>query len=189
MERGSDGSGITVSVHATKEVTPEMRRAIVDLCNAANDTTEFERLFAHYIPSGGRHVVGRLDGRIVGHAVVTTRHAQPEGSRVLRTAFVDAVATDPAAQHRGVATAVMRRLGESLPDYEIGCLQTDIPDFYARVGWERWTGALAGRRDNGTLVPTSDQRGVMVLRLPATRTLALDGLLTIECQPDRIWGS
>lgn len=182
-------TGITVSVHATEDLTPAVRREIVAVCNAANDTTEFERLFAHYIPSGGRHVVGRLDGRIVSHAVATTRFAQPEGLPVLHTAFLDAVATHPAAQHRGVATAVVRRLGESLPDYEIGCLQTDLPGFYERLGWELWCGPLAGRRGDGTLVPTPGQLGVMVLRLASTPPIDPDGLLTIECQPDRVWGS
>jgi aminoglycoside 2'-N-acetyltransferase I len=182
------GAGdISVSVHATEDLTPAMRRAVIDVCNAANATTEFAALFDVYIPSGGRHVVGRLDGRIVSHAVATTRHAQPEGHPVLRTAFLDAVATDPVAQHRGVATAVLRRLGEVLDDYAIGCLQTDVTRFYERIGWERWRGPLAGRRDDGTLVPTPGQRGVMVLRLPTTPPLDLDGLLTIECQPNRVW--
>lgn len=180
---------IAVSVHATEDLTPAQRRAVIDVCNAANATTEFEALFDVYIPSGGRHVLGYLDGTIVSHAVATTRHAQPEGHPVLRTAFLDAVATDPVVQHRGVATAVVRRLGDVLDDYGIGCLQTDVTGFYERIGWECWRGPLAGRRDGGTLVPTPDQSGVMVLRLARTPPLDLDGLLTIECQPHRVWGA
>jgi hypothetical protein len=49
-----------------------------------------------------------------------------------------------------------------------------------------WRGPLAGRLEEG-LVPTPEQRGVMVLRLPSTPLLDLDALLTIECQPSRIW--
>jgi aminoglycoside 2'-N-acetyltransferase I len=181
-----DPSASTVTVHATDELSPATRRDVVALCVAANADPAFERLF-EYVPSGGRHVVARRNGRIVSHAVVTTRYAQPEGWPVLRTAFVDAVATEPAHQRRGFATAVMRRLGEVVPDYEIGCLQTDIPGLYERVGWELWRGPLAGRRDDGALVPTPHQRGVMVLRLPRTPALAVTGLLTIECQPTRVW--
>src|SRR5439155_1283171 len=45
---------------------------------------------------------------------------------------------------------------------------------------------LAGRSGAG-LIPTPDQRGVMILRLRDTPSLDLDTLLTIEVQPTRIW--
>ena len=80
----------------------------------------------------------------------------------------------------------MRRLATEIDDYEIACLQTDKPGFYERLGWELWRGPLAGRGDHG-LVPTPEQRGVMVLRLRQTPPLDLDTQLTIECQPHRIW--
>ena len=67
----------------------------------------------------------------------------------------------------------MRRLAAEINDYEIACLQTDIPGFYARLGWEEWRGPLGGRGDDG-LIPTPDQRGVMIHRLPRTPTLDLD---------------
>jgi aminoglycoside 2'-N-acetyltransferase I len=111
---------------------------------------------------------------------------QPDRGRVLRTAFVDAVSTLPAYEGQGCGSAVMRRLAAEIPDYEVGCLQTDIPGFYERLGWELWRGPLAGRGDDG-LIPTPDQRGVMVLRLPSTPPLDLASSLTIEVQPDRIW--
>ncbi len=80
----------------------------------------------------------------------------------------------------------MRRLADSVDDYEIACLQTDITAFYERLGWEAWRGPLAGRSEDG-LIPTPEQRGVMVLRLPQTPPLDLDLGLTIERQPNRIW--
>jgi len=178
---------IDVTVHRTEDLDAGQRRRISDVCNHANDTEEFDDLFRIYIPSGGRHIVGTIDGVVVSHAVVTTRWVQPAGCEPLRTAFVDAVATDPAAQHRGAATTVIARLNQVIDDYEIGCLQTDIPGFYARIGWERWRGPLAGRRD-AELVPTPDQHGVMVLPLPSGPPLDLDQLLSIEAQPNRFWG-
>jgi len=96
------------------------------------------------------------------------------------------VSTLPAYEGQGCGSAVMRRLAAEIPDFEIGCLQTDIPGFYERLGWELWRGPLAGRGTDG-LIPTPDQRGVMVLQLPSTPSLDLDALLTIEQQPDRIW--
>lgn len=104
----------------------------------------------------------------------------------MRTAYVDAVSTLPEHQGRGYGSAVMRHLGANIDDYEIGCLETDRIGFYGRLGWEVWRGPLAGRSETG-LIPTPDQKGVMVLRLPHTPTLSLDDALSVECQTERIW--
>ena len=178
---------IAVSVRATEDLSVTERERIAELCNAANDTDAFRDLFVVYVRSGGRHVLGfDHDGVLASHAVVTTRWVQPRGHPPQRTAFVDAVATDPARQHVGLATEVMRRLGREIDDFALGCLQTDRRGFYERVGWELWHGPLAGRRD-GELVPTPHQQGVMVLRLPSTPPLDPGGPLSIEWQPDRFW--
>jgi aminoglycoside 2'-N-acetyltransferase I len=173
-------------VWRTEDLTAALRRSIIDLCVAAHDNTEFEKLFTAFIPSGGRHFLVWRDDVLVSHAVVTTRWAQPEGHSELKTAYVDAVSTHPSHQHMGFGTTVMRDLAAHIDDYEIACLQTDIPGFYEPLGWESWRGPLAGRGDDG-LIPTPDQRGVMVLTLPRSPELDFDGALTIECQPERIW--
>ncbi len=178
--------GCTVEVFATEELPADRRAAVIDVCIAAHRNEEFRRMFSHFIPSGGRHFLGYVGDDLVSHAVVTARGVQPGAGPVLRTAFVDAVSTRPAFEGQGCGSAVMRRLAAEIPDYEIGCLQTDIPGFYERLGWELWRGPLAGRGAEGP-VPTPDQRGVMVLRLPATPPLDLEAPLTIEIQPDRIW--
>jgi aminoglycoside 2'-N-acetyltransferase I len=162
-----------------------LRPAVVDVCVAAHELDEFRSLF-EYVPSGARHFLAFDGGTLVSHAMVTTRSVQPHGLPVLRTAFVDAVATLPSHQNRGYATATMRRLAEEIGDHEIGCLQTDREAFYEHLGWEAWRGPLGGRSDDG-IIPTPDQRGVMVLRLPTTPPVDLDEMLTIECQPGRIW--
>jgi aminoglycoside 2'-N-acetyltransferase I len=176
----------TVEMLATEELSEARRNDIIEVCVAAHDEENFRNLFLRYIPSGGRHFLGYVGDVLVSHAVVTRRGVQPDGRPVLRTAFVDAVSTRPEIQGQGHGSAVMRRLAAEIPDYEIGCLQTDKVGFYTRLGWEAWRGPLAGRGDDG-LIPTPDQRGVMVLRLPSTPPLDLDALLTIEVQPDRIW--
>ena len=175
----------TVEVFATEDLGPERRAAVIEVCVAAHESEEFRNLFS-YIPSGGRHFLGYQDGELVSHAVVSSRGVQPAGERILRTAFVDAVSTLPAQQEQGHASAVMRRLAAEIDDYEFGCLQTDVRGFYERLGWELWRGPLAGRSDDG-LIPTPDQRRVMILRLRDTPSLDLDTSLTIEVQPTRIW--
>jgi aminoglycoside 2'-N-acetyltransferase I len=175
-----------VLVATTEELTAAQRSSVIEVCVAAHADEEFRKIFTHYITSGGRHFLAYRGTELVSHAVVTTRWLQPEDQRVLKTAFVDAVSTLPVSQGQGFASAVMRRLAGEIGDYEIACLQTDIPEFYERLGWELWRGALAGRNEQG-LVPTPEQRGVMVLRLPQTPPLDLDARLSIECQPHRIW--
>jgi aminoglycoside 2'-N-acetyltransferase I len=173
-------------MRTTEELTESERAAVIEVCVAAHEIEDFRRMFSHFITSGGRHFLAFSDETLVSHAVVTTRWAQPEGHDALRTGYVDAVSTLPAYEGKGYGSAAMRALAGAIDDYELACLQTDIPGFYERLGWELWRGPLAGRTDDG-LVPTPDQRGVMVLRVPRTPTLDLDGMLTIEQQPDRIW--
>jgi aminoglycoside 2'-N-acetyltransferase I len=176
---------IDVETFATEDLDAGRRSSIIAVCIAAHENHEFENLFT-FIPSGGRHFLGYDGDELVSHAVVTTRWAQPEGQSELKTAYIDAVSTLPAQQSRGYGSATMRRLAECIDDYEIACLQTDIAPFYERLGWELWRGPLAGRGANG-LIPTPEQRGVMVLRLPQTPPLDLDLGLSIEQQPSRIW--
>ena len=174
-----------IEVLSTAALTAEQRSAVIEVCIAAHENEDFRNLFT-FLEAGGRHVLGHRGDDLVSHAVVTTRWAQPAGQPPLRTAYVDAVSTLPAYQGQGHGSAVMRRLAGAIDDYEVGCLQTDRPTFYERLGWEVWRGPLAGRSEEG-LVPTADQTGVMVLRLASTPPLDLDTLLTIECQPARIW--
>jgi len=177
---------IVVTMLPTEELTEAHRSSVIDVCIAAHDEEEFKNLFRVYIKSGGRHFLTFRGTELVSHAVVTTRWVQPEGHRILKTAFLDAVSTLPEYQGRGYGTVTLRRAAEAITDYDIGCLQTDKPGFYDRMGWELWRGPLAGRCEHG-LIPTPDQRGVMVLRLSQTPQLDLDALLTIEQQPNRIW--
>ena len=180
-----DDNEVVISVVKTEVLTAADRSEVIDVCIAAHDNDDFRNLFTHF-PAGGRHFLARRGRELVSHTLVSTRWVQPVGEPELRTAYVDAVSTRPIHQGRGLGSAVMRRLAAEIDDYEIACLQTDEPAFYERLDWEVWRGALGGRDEHG-LVPTPEQRGVMVLRLPRTPPLDLDVQLTIEVQPYRIW--
>ena len=171
----------------TEELDADTRTAIVDVCVLAHQEEDFKNLFA-YVPSGGWHFLAFHGEQLVSHALVTTRWVQPEGQPVLKTAYIDAVATLPSAQGQGHGSALMRHLANAIDgEYIIGCLETDDQvRFYQRVGWELWRGPLAGRSEQG-LIPTPEQKGIMVLRLSRTPALNLDSTLTIECQEERIW--
>jgi aminoglycoside 2'-N-acetyltransferase I len=178
---------LTIRTARTAELDAATRRVVIDVCLAAHNEPDFENLF-RYLPPDGLHILGYLGERLVSHAVLTTRWLQPEGYEILNSAWVDAVATLPEEQGRGYGSAVMRHLAAVIaPDYEIAGLHTDDKQhFYAQVDWELWRGALAGRGENDELVFTPEQQGIMILRLPHTPPLNLDGLLTIEIS-GRIW--
>lgn len=170
----------------TEELDVDTRNAIVNLCVAAHQEEDFKNLF-YYVPSGGLHFLALQGEQLVSHAMVTTRWLQPEGHPLLKTAYVDAVATLPTAQGRGYGSAVMRHLANRIEgEYVIGCLETEVAGFYEQLGWEVWRGPLAGRGEQG-LIPTPEQKGIMVLRLSQTPTLNVDSALIIECQGERIW--
>ena len=177
---------IVLASFRTEDLDEQLRAAIIDVCIEAHQEPDFKNLFK-YSPSGGRHFLAFLEDRVVSHAAVGTRWLQPEGQPILKTAYIDAVATLPAHQGQGYGSAVMQQLAKDIDSgFMIACLETDRESFYRRLGWETWRGPLAGRSEQG-LVPTPDQRGIMILRLSGTPTLDLDSGLTIECQTGRIW--
>ncbi len=175
----------TIKTARTHELDDSRRAAICALCTAAHEE-DFGTLFT-FLPPDGLHFLGYLDDQLIGHAVVTTRWLQHNDQPLMRTAYIDAVSTLPAVQHRGYGSALMREVARVIADdFEIACLETGKEGFYHQVGWQTWRGALGGRSPDG-LIPTPDQKGIMILRLPRTPDLDLDGRLTIEQSPARIW--
>lgn len=173
-----------VTYAPTEDLNAATRAAIIGVCLAAHQEESFKNLFT-YIPTGGRHFLAYCEKTLVSHAVVTTRWLQVADQPLLKTAYVDAVATLPAYQGQGYGSAVMHHLAQNITDYQIACLETDRPGFYMRLGWEAWRGPLGGRGEEG-LIPTPEQKGIMILRLAWTPHLTLDDTLTIEYS-GRIW--
>lgn len=173
-------------IHAalTEALDAETRAAIVHVCRTAHQEDDFLHLFS-YLPSGGLHVLAYYEQELVSHAVVTTRWLQPGGLPLLRTAYVDAVATLPTYQGQGFGSGVMRYLASVITDFELACLETELVPFYAQLGWELWQGPLAGRRDS-ELLPTPEQTGIMILRLARTPPLDLGRSLVVDYD-GRIW--
>src|SRR5215470_2644130 len=164
------------------------RAEVIALCESAYGE-DFTRLFEEL--TGSVHVLARDErGAIVSHAEWVTRWLQPAGHPVLRTAYVEAVATAPDRQGQGLATAVLRILSGLLvmdPTWELGALSPSDPAFYARLGWELWRGPLGIRRGEGVEASPSDEH-VMILRLPRTpATVATTSLLTAEWRAGELW--
>lgn len=174
---------VSVEVVPTSALSPAQMAEILELCTRA-----YEEDFAPYLAaiSGGVHVLAYLEGTLVCHAMWVTRWLQVGAGPLRRTAYVEAVATEPAFQRRGYATQVLRRLAEEVQGYEIAALSPSAPAFYARLGWLLWQGPLSVRTD--TAVVASPDEAVMILCLPNTTPIDLFAPLSIEWRAgDEVW--
>ena len=91
-----------------------------------------------------------MDGALVSHAVATMRGVQPSGLPVLRTAFLDAVATRPDRQGHGFGSAALRRIVEVVAAVGIGCLQADVCGFSPRLRLGTVARSVGGTRRGGS---------------------------------------
>ena len=127
-------------------------------------------------------------GELVSHAAWVTRWLQvgiDENAPLLRTAYVEGVASAPHQQGKGYASATMRYLATQVQGFDLAALSPSDPAFYARLGWELWLGPLFIRTGQ-TLLPTADDQ-VMILRLSHTPPLDLTQPLSAEWRPGELW--
>jgi aminoglycoside 2'-N-acetyltransferase I len=138
--------------------------------------------------TGGLHVVVELEGRLASHAAVVERELWT-GPHRLRTGYVEAVATWPELQRRGLATRAMRAANEHIvTTYALGGLDTGSPGFYERLGWERWRGPTSTRTSEGERRTAEEDGYVMILRTPETPVdLDLDAPISCEWRPGDVW--
>ena len=133
------------------------------------------------------HVMAFANGAVLSHAMWVTRWLAPGAGPPLRAAYIEAVATEPAYQGRGLATAVMRVLVSQLGSFQLAalCPSDRGQSLYARLGWEPWKGPLFIRRETH-LIETPGE-AVMIRRLPASPPLNLDDPLSAEWRPGELW--
>ena len=137
---------------------------------------------------GGTHFLLESDGTIVCHAAVVTRELHVEGIP-LSTAYVEAVATDPARQRQGLGSQVMRAVGDLIDsgDWQFAALGTGSQAFYERLGWRVWRGPSLVRTAQGD-VPTPDEDGYIMFRLtPRSPALREDAPISCEWRPGDVW--
>jgi len=172
---------LTIRIIDGADLPAATRAEIVCLCTAAYGE-DFEPYLIYPAPI---HLLGYLGEALVSHAMWVTRWLQPGAAAPLRTAYVEAVATDPAHQGRGYASAIMRRLAAAVADFDLAALSPSDEAYYARLGWERWRGPLSIRAADGILATPDEE--AMILRLPATPPLDLDGPLSAEWRAGELW--
>jgi GNAT superfamily N-acetyltransferase len=178
-----------VSTAQTEDLEPDQLAEVAALCETA-----FEEPFAAHLErvGPGLHVVAEVDGQVVAHAMIVDRplYLGHEADVAIDAGYVEAVVTRPELRGRGHGTETMRRVGEILAEaYAIGALATGSNEFYARLGWETWTGPTSVRMPDGERVrsPTEDGH-VMVLRTPRTpRDLRVDAPICVDWRPEEPW--
>jgi aminoglycoside 2'-N-acetyltransferase I len=156
---------------------------ILALCTQA-----FKRDYSPFLESfqNATHLLGRYHDRLVTHALWITRWLQIGTSPPLRTAYIEALATELNHRKKGFASEIMKRVTREIQDFDIVALSTGSPDFYTRLGWQLWCGPLFIRTEKG-LMPTPNEHGVMVLSLPGTPPLDIDVPLSAEWRKGELW--
>ncbi len=104
----------------------------------------------------------------------------------MRTAYIEATATEKMYRTRGYAATVMNRVAEVIQDFELGVLSPFSVAYYERLGWELWHGPLFIRTGEG-LMRTPRDGDVMILRLPHTPFLDLYAPLSAEWREGELW--
>ncbi|HEY7590506.1 MAG TPA: GNAT family N-acetyltransferase [Candidatus Limnocylindrales bacterium] len=140
---------------------------------------------------GGTHFLVNEDSAVVAHASVVERElriGERPGVTVLRTGYVEAVATAPERQGRGLGTIVMEAATDHIRErYELGALDTSSHHFYERLGWQRWRGQLFVRTQDGEQRTPEEEGYVLVLRTPTSPLLDLDAPMSCDWRPGDVW--
>ncbi len=163
-------------------LTPEQYAAILDLCSRA-----YEEDFSTYLAAlaDATHVLLQIDNEIVSHAAWITRWLGHGDLPLLRTGYIEAVATDPAYERRGYATHVLVALKEQITGFDCSALSPATYHLYERLGWKLWRGKLFARKHNEVLEMPDEE--AMILCFPHTPNLDFAGDLSIEWREGEVW--
>jgi GNAT superfamily N-acetyltransferase len=167
----------------TQELRADERHELLALCALAYDED-----LAPYLGwiGDGVHLFVREGAVMVSHLMIVERGLQPADEPVLRTGYVELVATHPEWQGRGYASALLRASVKQLEAFQLGALSPSDAAFYSRLGWEPWRGPLLVRTERG-LEPTPEEE-IMVYRTSTTPVwLSLDAPLSCEWREGEVW--
>lgn len=160
----------------------EQSDAVVALCSEV-----FHMDYSYYVnlESVQGYVLGYVDGKLVAHALWLARRLRIGEGPWRLAAYVEGVATHADYRRRGYGSAVMRRVQQEIMGFELGALSPAVPEWYERLGWERWRGPLYIVR--GYVVQETPGECVMIYRTPRTGDIDVMAALTGEWRPFELW--
>lgn len=173
----------SIQVVDSQLISDTLRTEIISLCNRAYEEN-MESLFDTFVNAS--HILGYCDDLLVSHALWVTRYLQAGTNPIMRTAYIEAVATEVKYRNRGFATSIMKHLVGEIRDYELAALSPFNVEFYRRLGWELWRGPLF-IRTNEKLLASPDDEEVMIFRLHKTPSLDLNAPLSAEWRDGELW--
>ena len=178
----------TVRRLATDELTNHQVMELRELFRAAYDdpSEEFtDEDWNHAV--GGAHFIIEADGAIVAHASVGERELHA-GDHRLATGYVEAVATSPLHQRRGLGSALMDEVNAHIDrTFQLGALGTGVFAFYESLGWVRWQGPTFVRSASG-LVRTPQEDGYVLVRFtPTTPDVDVSGPISCNWRSGDPW--
>jgi aminoglycoside 2'-N-acetyltransferase I len=100
-------------------ISGTLKEEMISLCNRAYEE-DMEPLLETFV--GATHVLGHLNDMLVSHALWVTRYLQVGTEPIMRTAYVEAVATESKYRNRGFAASVMKYLVREIQDYDLAAL-------------------------------------------------------------------
>jgi aminoglycoside 2'-N-acetyltransferase I len=177
----------TTTLHVTpsESLSPETRRALRSMLDTAYEGDFGDHDWAHAL--GGVHVWIEGPGGPLSHASVVPRMMNV-GSRRCRVGYVEAVATAAPFRGHGLATAIMRRIGDLIREhYDLGVLSTGAPDFYERLGWRLWRGPSFVMTPAGREPTPEDDGGLMVLLGSSSAPVDLDDVIVADWRHGDVW--
>ena len=172
-----------IKVLHSKLIPETIRKDIVSLCDRAYEK-DMQPILETFVDA--THVLGYYNDLLVCHALWVTRYLQAGTNPMMRTAYVEAVATEAKYRSRGFASAVMKHLVGEVQEYDLAALSPFSVEYYQRLGWELWHGPLFIRTKHN-LVPSLDEEEVMIFRLPKTPLLDLTASLSAEWRKGELW--
>lgn len=136
---------------------------------------------------GGTHVWIEGPDGVVSHGALVERTLVCS-EHVVRVGYVEAIATAPTHRRCGHASDVLRHINGLIREqYALGALSTGTPEFYERLGWERWRGPTFANGPHGLERTPDDDGGIMILRTPRTSHLNLDGDIAADWRGGDVW--
>jgi len=173
---------ITIEINTKESLSQPEINEIIHLCSTAfdEDFTIYYKTFIDPI-----HLLARIDGELVSHALWITRWLQIRGQKPMRTAYVEGVATIQNLRKQGFASLIMECLAVEITGYDIGGLSPADTTLYSRLGWEYWGGSLFTRKEN--LWTPVQEETAMILRTPRTPIIDLKSPLSIEWREGEVW--